>query len=298
MHLSHKLLVIFLALWIPSVFISVSIIALLHVLLLVVFFLSRTTWGTVRDLPVSAWALGAFAICCLLSSLFNLDVLVDVSKNLARCKYPLSGLVAFFLFKPFLKNLAEDMRTLLLKVCLGAVSVVNLCNICFYFIKHQDRLRGFTDTLRFGYGMGLVLVVLTVAGGTFYTHKDKLVRLIHMLALGSGFVALILAATRGAILGLLCALIVLGLFSKQRWSRVVALVAAIVACLLTAIYLLAPPSWDHKLIGTRHRLSDGVRFGQWRAAMDVIKERPAFGYGPANVTPQLDRLKQEEHRAF
>lgn len=296
--MSFKLTTAILALWLPAVFISVSIVPIIHALLfLAIFFYWKEKHG-LDTWKLSTKFLVLFVLIYLVACAANYDSLVDAGKNWSKFKYPLSGFLTLILFKNWLVNAPEKIKLRLISFGLGTVSFACFYGIVITLVRHQERLRGFTGTLRFGYGIAFVLVVLFAAYPYFISLSDKKIKVGFFITSVLSFISLLLASTRGALLGCLCGVVVVGFFSKQRWMRFASYFAGIVAVGFAMIYLFAPVSWDYKLIGTRHRASDGVRFGQWRAAVMAIKEKPVLGHGPANLTPQLDRIKNQNNHQY
>lgn len=293
-----KLISLVIGLWLPAVFVSVTLVAPLQILLLVALFLSYRDWRASRSFPLALWGLLAFAICCLLSSAFNADLLLDVKKNWGRFKYPLSGVASYLALQFWWRDSSARMRRGLLELGLGVLSLVCLIGICVFLLNEQPRLRGLTDTLRFGYGIGLVLSVLLASWEFLIKDPSPRLKALALSAFGLGGLSLLLAATRGALLGFLGVAVVLGVLSSSKLFQRLGFFALLLIAAMTSIYFFAPVSWEGKLIATQHRASDSVRFGQWHAAVDAIREKPIFGHGPANVIPQLDRIKEREHRPY
>lgn len=296
MTLSMKFCTAVLVLWIGAVFVSVSLVPLIQLLLIVTVFLMWREGLRPQHIPWSVRALLGFAAVNLIASAANYDALVEAGKNWGRFKYALTGVLMWWPAREWWARVSATTKKRILLTSLGILSVTCLYGIAVFVFKDQTRLRGFTGTLRFGYGIAFALVALLAA----YPHlkQDRQIRWLWVLTYALGVIALFMASTRGAMLGWLCGIVVIGMLSANRWLKVASVMATTFAGALTLIYLFAPASWDSKLIGTRHRDSDGVRFGQWRAGIMAVQEKPILGHGPANVIPQLDRIKTKHNHTF
>lgn len=296
MTLSMKFCTAVLALWIGAVFVSVSLVPLIQVLLLVTVVLMWREGLRPDRIPWSVWALAVFSGVNVLASLVNHDVLVEAGKNWGRFKYPLTGVLMWWPLRVWWSRSSRETKRTIVLTTLGVICATCIYGISVYLLKDQSRLRGFTGTLRFGYGIAFCLVALLA----FYPHlkTDRLIQRLWFVTYVLGLTALMLASTRGAMLGWLCGVVVIGFLAHNRWMRIASIGAIICAATLTLIYLFAPESWDNKYIGTRHRASDGVRFGQWRAGILAVQEKPILGHGPANVIPQLDRIKNAKNHTY
>src|SRR5690606_11771127 len=142
----------------------------------------------------------------LLSLVVNYELLPRPGKNFGRLKYYLFGFSGIFVLRVWLKDASDKTKTFLVNTFLVAIAVAGIYASYTYFTNDRGRARGFTDTLRYGYGSGMIL--LTLLGCILHRHKlsSWFNWRLGIVAFVCGFCGLYLSYTRGALLGFLCGL--------------------------------------------------------------------------------------------
>ncbi len=275
-----------------GVFTSVSLLGASQVLLVgpALYFTYRSFKDVHFKLPKSAWFLIAFFGIALLSLIFNHSELIKPGKNYGRLKYLAFGFISIYLFRAYLSNASDKIKGLILNSGLFAISVVGL--ICLYQIFYLDQIRAktLTDTLRYGYGMGMILPVLL--GISLRKYVIPMVnRKLLFSSLVLGFIGLYLTYTRGALLGLLCALPFVIYFWNKKKGLVAFGVGAVVLVFLGGFYLFGSGEIGNRFISSRHNSSDSVRFTQWEAAYKAWTEKPLLGIGFSDFINQEQAIK-------
>jgi len=165
-----------------------------------------------------------------------------------------------------------------------------------------DRVGGLTDTMRFGYGMGMVLPVLL----TLWLRRREWanwfdVRLLT-LALVMGLVGLMLTQTRGALLGLLCAVPLVLYFYRPKAGYWVGGVCGFAIVLLAVGNYLGQERITQLVTGKSQDLptslirgfdKNSARLSLYKAALYGIQERPVFGFGMRGSSQHVPRIKRQ-----
>jgi O-antigen ligase len=130
---------------------------------------------------------------------------------------------------------------------------------------------------------GYLLVSGALTLPQLFTHQPLLPRWLSVLALGLIGLALVLTVSRGAMLGLLCVAMLIGIL---RYRRLVLLVVVVVA-----LALILPQTRDlisHFAAGFAGQdLATQMRLGEYKDAFRLIERYPLLGVGFAD-TPDVD----------
>lgn len=247
-------------------------------------------------LPTSAWFLLAFTAVAVISLVINIDIIPKPSKNFGRLKYYLFGVGGIFVLSYWLKDVSNKTKSFLTNTFLVSIAIAGLFAIGEYFTGDDNRAKGLTDTMRYGYGSGMIL--LTVLSAILH-HKKISEWFNWKVALPVfiiGFLGMYLTYTRGALLGFMCGLPFLLYFYKPKLGIGIGVVALMGAMVLGYFYLFgqnSDPKKGSRFLMSKNNSGDVIRRSQWQAAIIAIKEKPVLGYGLSNFHSQLKRIKEE-----
>ncbi len=255
------------------------------------------TYLAIKDknlsIPKSSYWLIAFIVVAFISLVINYDVIPKPTKNFGRLKYYLYGLTGIYVFRYWLAETSDKVKKNLVSWFMIAISIAAVYGLAKFFMTDQKRLRGFTDTLRYGYGTGMILLVI-VSG---ILHREKIKDwfdfLIAIVALVTGFAALYFTYTRGALLGFFCGLPFVCFFYSRKLGLTLGGLSIAVVLTLGCFYLFGSGDYGSRFLVNKDTHSDLVRRSQWKAAGIAIKEKPVLGWGLSNFHSQLKRIKYD-----
>ena len=241
--------------------------------------------------PKSAWWLLAFFTFAFLGLLINFDLVPKPSKNFGRLKYYLYGFGGIYVFRVWLKEASDQAKKVLTNVFL--VSIIAAGSYAgFQFFTGVPRVKGFTDTMRYGYGSAMLLLTLLSA----ILHREKIKKWfdhrIGIIAFVVGVFGMYITYTRGALLGFLCGLPFVLFFFRKKWGLAMGGAALLVVMTLGGFYLFGSSNSGSRFLINKNNNSDQIRRSQWQAAVIAIKERPILGWGLSNFHSQLKRIKE------
>ncbi len=271
---------------------SVSVLSGYQVLFVVPLFYYSFLAFKNKDfaVPKSAWWLLAFFCIALLCLVMNLDIIPKPSKNFGRLKYYLYGFGGIYVFRVWLRDASDKAKKVLTNVFLVSIIAAGLY-AGWQFVNKVPRVKGFTDTMRYGYGSAMLL--LTLLSAIFHREKIKnwFDHRIGIAAFVIGVFGMYITYTRGALLGFLCGLPFVLLFYRKKWGIMMGGAALIVVMTLGGFYLFGTSTSSRFLINKNNN-SDQIRRSQWQAAVIAIQERPLLGWGLSNFHSQLKRIKE------
>ncbi len=244
-------------------------------------------------LPRSAWFLLAFMAVALLSLVVNYELLPRPGKNFGRLKYYLFGFSGIFVLRVWLKDASDKTKTFLVNTFLVAIAVAGIYASYTYFTNDRGRARGFTDTLRYGYGSGMIL--LTLLGCILHRHRlsSWFNWRLGIVAFVCGFCGLYLSYTRGALLGFLCGLPFVLYYYRAKLGLTLGGLSLAAVVGLAAFYFFGTGNYNSRFLMNKDNNSDHIRKSQWQAAIIAVKEKPILGYGLSNYHSQLKRIKDQ-----
>lgn len=278
-----------------GIFTSVSILSGFQILfsIPVIYFTFMAFKNKDYKLPKSAWFLLAFMAVAFLSLIINYDLLPKPGKNFGRLKYYLFGFGGIFVLRAWLKDSSDKAKTFLANTFLVAIAVAGAYATYTFFTNGIGRARGFTDTLRYGYGSGMIL--LTLLGCIL--HREKIQSWFNwrlgIIALVLGFSGLWFTYTRGALLGFLCGLPFVLYYYKRTLGLTLGGLAVLGVLGLGIVYLFGSGNYNSRFLMSKNNASDTIRRSQWKAAIIAVQEKPILGYGLSNYHSQLNRIKQQ-----
>lgn len=290
-----KLTTLAIALTAIGIFTSVSILAISQTLFFIsIFYYSYLAYKKKNlELPKSTYWLLAFILICCISLLINLDVVPKPGKNFGRLKYLLMGALGIYVFKYWLREASIKVKRNVVSLFLVSISVAAIYGCVKFAIEGGERLDGFTDTLRYGYGMGMILLVIL---GALLHRKaisnwfDARIGLITFIV---GFAALFFSYTRGAFLGFFCGLPFVCFYYSRRLGLTLGTLGVVVVLTLGGFYLFGSGDYGSRFLVSKNNGSDYIRRSQWKAAIIATQEKPILGWGFSNYHSQLKRIKYQ-----
>ncbi|HWR81963.1 MAG TPA: O-antigen ligase family protein [Candidatus Deferrimicrobium sp.] len=161
----------------------------------------------------------------------------------------------------------------------------------------------FSNSLTFGnyFGTASAFLLGFAVGG--WKHLSRSLRWLCLAASILGIAATLLSYSRGAIIGLAVALIVLGVLAGRRY--VIASVVTVIVLALTT-YFIIPGLADRFQTVTSRDLGgvyEGSRVFIWKNSLKVIAEHPLFGVGQGNfkaaytarLRPDIPDIRKHAH---
>lgn len=274
---------------------SVSILSAYQVLIVVpmAYYCFHALKGKQFKLPKSAWILLAFAAVAILSIIVNYDLIPKPSKNIGRLKYYFYGIACIIVFREWLNGVSDKALKFLTYTYFLSVCVAGFYTIYQYLFSDIGRATGLTETMRYGYGSGMMMLILL---GCILHHKKigswfnyKLAIFIFLV----GFTGMYMTLTRGAMLGFLCGLPVLLYFYNKKLGLSLGGLAVLAVFGLIGVYLFGSGTSSSRYLVNKNNGSDHIRRSQWKAAIIAIQEKPVLGWGLSNFHSQLNRIKHQ-----
>lgn len=276
-------------------FTSVSILSVYQILFTipVAYYLFLALKEKNFKLPKSGWFLVAFAAVALLSLIVNYDLVPKPSKNFGRIKYFIYGFGGIFALAPWIKEASDKTKKFLTYVFFLSIVVAG-CYAAYNFQFRPDgRAKGLTDTMRYGYGSAMVL--LMILSGILHREKIKawFDWKVAIPVFIIGFLGMYLTYTRGALLGFLCGLPFVLYYYKPKLGLTLGGLAVLAVLGLGTVYLFGSGNYENRFLVNKNNESDQIRRSQWKAAIIATQEKPVLGWGLSNFHSQLKRIKDQ-----
>lgn len=187
-----------------------------------------------------------------------------------------------FIFFFIVTNEIKNKKTIIniIKIILFSATIAALYGLYQKFFMGIDRVIGFTSSLAFGNFMAVLVVFLTIylIFGEINKNQKILFFLLDILFLFN----LILTKTRGAWLGFLAAIFVLG-FLKGKKILLISIV------ILLIIFISLPNIYTERFISSfnieydlQTNRSNSTRIGLWSSAIKMVVDNPLNGVGYGN----------------
>lgn len=274
---------------------SVSILSIYQVLFVVplIYFSYVSLKNGNTKLPKSAWFLLSFALVAFISLILNYELLPKPSKNFGRIKYFLFGVGGIFVFKFWLEQASDKVKKLLTNTFFLSIIIAAVYAIYSFIVSPIGRGKGLTETMRYGYGSGMILLTLLSA---ILQHKKigkwfnpKIAFVIFVI----GFLGMYFTYTRGALLGFLSGLPFVVYFYRKKMGIIIGACAVGVVFTLIGFYLFGSGNYNSRFLVNKNNSSDTIRRSQWKAGIIATQEKPILGWGLSNFHSQLKRIKTE-----
>lgn len=282
-----------------GVFTSVSILSGYEVLFTIslAYFSVQAFQKKTLKLPLSGWFLLAFAGVAILSTTLNLEIIPKPSKNFGRIKYFFYGLGGIFVLRVWLKEASDKAKAIISNTLFLGMVVAAGYAVYTLLGTEAGRGKGLTETMRYGYGTGMLLLPLMSA----ILHRNKIGNWFNWkvatLTVVIAFIGMYSTYTRGALLGFLCGLPFLLYFYKPKLGLTLGGLAVLVVLFLGLNYLYGSGTSESRFLVNKDNASDNIRRSQWQAAIIATSERPLLGWGLSNFHTQLKRIKIENDLA-
>lgn len=289
-----------------GVFVSVGICAGNHIFLIIPGLVAAVNAVRLYGwhfLPKSAWALLLLCLVGLTANLINWDGMVDPVRSTLKLKYFLMGVLGVLAYKWIAdKSEAKKWGALVFNLLLISIIVSVLYAVIGHLtgfdLKEWERsdftrCGGLTGTMRFGYGMGMMIPVLIGIYAFCRSTLNSLQKKLLIAAIVLGVVGLLLTETRGGLLATLIGLGFLG-FMKSRASGIrVMLFGGLVLMLMIIANIFIDSNKNHwRSTGYFRGLDDGQRFSIYQGALAAIGERPLAGLGYYQLGHNLPDIKE------
>lgn len=273
---------------------SVSILSAYQVLFVIPLFYYSFLAFKNKDfkVPTSALWLAGFTLIALLSLVINFDIIPKPSKNFGRLKYYLYGLGGIYVFRVWLRDASDKAKRILANTFMVSIIVAGLY-AGWQFVSGVPRVKGFTDTMRYGYGSAMLLMVVLSA----VLHREKLKswfdHRVGIAAFVIGFIGMYVTYTRGGLLAFLCGIPFVLYFYKRKLGIMLGAGALLVVITLGSFYLFGNVTHQtSRFLINKNNNSDLQRRSQWQAAIIATKEKPILGWGLSNFHSQVKRIKE------
>ncbi len=246
-------------------------------------------------IPRSAYWLLAFSLVAFISTLINIEIIPKPSKNFGRIKYFLYAVGGIYVFRYWLREATDKAKKIIANTFFLSILVVGSYALWQFFFSGLARATGLTETMRYGYGSAMILLITLSAilqrkkMGSWFDYR------IAIFVFGFGFVGMYLTYTRGALLSFLCGLPFVFYYYKPKLGLTLGGLAALGAVLMTGMYLFGTVKYQSRFLANRASPSDVIRRSQWKAALIAIQEKPVLGWGLSNFHTQVKRIKDEHN---
>lgn len=276
-------------------FVSITVQGAYQVLFLIplVFYTWRAKGRNFR-LPASAWWMLAFAAVAALSIAVNWSEIPKPSKNIGRIKYYLYAALGIFPVGVWLKHVSDRVKRRLLRTLAVAVAVGGLWCAYQVLINGVWKAKPFTETMRYSYGVALVLVLW----GGLFLHREKIASWLSWRWSALGIFGLVLSTifvqARGAQGAIVLAVPLIVFFWNKKIGLIAILLGALGMGFLGWNYLYGAKDKNTiKILKNSNNTADQTRRSQWHAAYLAVTEKPILGWGLSNFHTQVKRIKQQ-----
>ena len=279
--------------------------------------------GRFGRVPVLVPAL-AFLGVSVISTLFSGHILDSLIGSWLRFDGLLSlaaGVLLFYTAAWFVDSwakvrvfLVSGVTTAVLISCHGILQIFGADPISRLDIAWPDSTDRAFSTI--GYYLPLAAYLTLMAGAAlalYFRSGTRWERWLWLAAVAVMSAAWLYTYTRGAVLGVAVAVLIVSFLAYRRFGRVKPLLLpiAVVVVALVSAQLLSPQSAHllnrfgaANLAETPEEIPEGgdlsvmTRLLMWRDTVPVILERPLLGHGPDNFTEPFKRHAGEDLRAF
>lgn len=288
-----------------GIFLSVSVVGLYQALVFLAFLALLFSSQSIRTIkyPPSFYALLVFFIFNILSLILNYGDLRNGNAGFGYTHLFAVGLMVTVLLavfgsqEKFQKNTTRAFAIFLVTVILAFFNGAAQMFLGFDLatlsrVEPIERMAGFTDIMRYGYGSGLVVLgisaFLILNPGVLKIRLGKLA----VFALISALLGVYFAYTRGALLGLLVALPLMFCFYKRKLA--LAAGASSLAIIGMIVFISFSGGSDSNRLAQRaDSASNTIRLSQFAAAYYMFTEKPLLGWGPKQYAYYVKDFKEK-----
>ena len=279
-----------------GIFTSVGICAGYHCLMLIpgLWMVWREVKiGNVQAIPRSAWALLILIGVMAFSNFLNWENMQQPLRNTFKLKYFFFGIIGFFGIRWLLRHSqverwVKPVTSIFFLSIIASVSYALFGSMTGYDLKtglayDSWRQGGLTGTMRFGYGMGMVLPLLL--GLWLRRHEcSKFISFKLLLpAIVLGTAGLFLTQCRGAILAALLASSLVVYLDNPKRGKILGLLGLSVFLLLPTIIISGAGNTEGESRLSVNRIVSDLQGDErvtiFHAAFLSIKENPLTGIG-------------------
>jgi O-antigen ligase len=289
-----------------GIFTSVSICAGYHIFLLVpgvVCFFWSVRQDGLKALPASGWALLLLVLLGVISCAVNWDTMQRPVRGLFKLKYFLFGVLGLVALRyVFNRGVPRKVIRGLLHLFFASIIISVAYGLAATFANFDlitwqkgsfPRIGGLTHTMRFACGLSMVLPVLL----TLWLRRREWgdwfnVRLLQ-LTLMVGLVGLSLTQTRGALVGLICSLVLVISIWCPKAGYLAGGVYGVCICLLAVGNYYTNEKGDYLGSFLRGPGNLTSRLSQYNAVLYGIQERPVLGFGMGGYPQHVPRIKRQ-----
>ena len=291
----HKLTSVSLFFLAAGILTSVTILSAYQILFTITlcYFTYQAYKERELKLPTSAYWLLAFTVIAFISTVVNVELIPKPSKNFGRIKYFLYGAGGIYVFRHWTKKATDKTKKTLTNTFFVSVLVASSYAIWQFLFSGEARASGLTETMRYGYGSAMFLLVTLSAilhhkkMGSWFDKRFAIIAFIF------GFIGMYLTYTRGALLGFMCGLPFVLYFFRPKMGLTLGALAMLGVLGLGGMYLFGSGKYESRFLVNKNNPSDIIRRSQWKAAIIATQEKPVLGWGLSNFHSQLKRIKVE-----
>ena len=292
-----------------GVFASTALSAGYHILLLMpgmvclVRAFRREGWGTLPKSSLALLALiGMGVICCVA----NWNSMHYPLRSLLKLKYFLFGILGLVALRHVIcQGISRKIVRGLLHLFFASIIISVIYGITGTFAdfdletwekKQFHREGGLTGTMRFGYGIGMVLPILLALWLRREKWADWFDARLLTVTLIMGLVGLLLTQTRGAMLGMLCAVPLTLLLHNRERGLIIGCFFGLLVTLLILGNVIGNERLERmfsvKMPGRYMRgFASDDRLSIYTAAVMSMSERPLQGVGMNQFRYHINDLK-------
>lgn len=275
---------------------SVSLLALVHISILLPCFYFLFHPDVSKKMTPSMWCLLALSVMMFISIVANLEIISRPSKNFSQIKYFPIAVLSILAYRELFKNgiSFKKQKVLFLLSCFS-ITVATVSGLIGFWTGYnplrmeevqQYRASGlFGMLMTYAYSLSLLLVIFT---GILVHARDwaKQFLSIHWLLLiyAINLAGLYFTYTRGAWIGFFAAIPFLFMFKSKKLFILITAFSILGGGLVYQFVL------KEKRANTEY--SDSVRIALYKAAFETGKERPLVGIGYRNFEPHSIEIKK------